>query len=217
MKTPIREIVIVLVAVGAIALACILTKRRTPVREEVGTEGLVTSDTDRISPFAAEYRTAGNLLSCGKISEAESIYRELTKKEPDSELPYIGLGTCQMRRDNDEEARKLYQQALDMNPESVSALTSLGSVYFQLSDYRNAIEKYKAALALDEEYPDAHWGLVSAYAGLGEMTLARIHLDRFKQLAPGSHYISHLESLVEDSTPRTSTPAGADKDTGLDR
>ncbi len=214
MKTPVREIVIVLAVIGTIALACFLTKRRTLVRKEVGTEGLVISGTERISPFSEEYRTALNLLSRGEVSEAEAIYNELAKKEPGVADPYIGLGACYLHRQDFAGAQQSYEKALEIDPKSVNAFIGLGSMYIGLSNYTNAVEKYKAALALDEECPDAHWGLVSAYVRLDDMTQARKHLDRFKQLAPDSRYIGHLESLVNDSTPQTSTPAGATGDTG---
>ena len=210
MRKRIGWVAILCVALVTTALVCVLSNRwrsRTEiVRREIDGDGAVIVEGDRASPFATQYRTAADLVACGRLSEAESLYNELAKKEPDSPDPYVGLASCRMKRHDLMGAVQLYQQALEMEPKSVNALVGLGSSYYRLSDYATAVEKYETALALDEASPEAHWGLVLAYAHLGKKAQARTHLDRFKQLVPDSRYIDRLEELVDGPISQPAIP-----------
>jgi tetratricopeptide (TPR) repeat protein len=197
----IRLIEILCLGAVTTAIVCFVTYRWHPEewggRREVDDKGTVFIEAKGASVFAAEYRTAANLLAADKISEAEAIYNELVKKEPASPTPYGGLAACRMARDDHLGALQLYQKVLEMDPREAYALVGMGSCYALLSDYAAAIEKYEAAIALDGKMPDAHWGLVVAYAYLGKKAQARDHLDRFKQLAPDSRHIETLEAVVD--------------------
>ena len=92
---------------------------------------------------------------------------------------------------------------------SVLGLVGLGSTYASQSDYTNAAINYERALGLDETSAEAHWGLAMAYAYLGESGRARGHLDRFKQLNPGSPRVAELERLVGSVTSQPTAPPNA--------
>jgi len=133
---------------------------------------------------------------------------DLTNKEPSSPSGYLGLAACCVQRKDLTTARKLYATALEIAPRSANALVGLGTTYSLESDYTNAAAKYESALAVDEGSPEAHWGLAIAYAELGRWTEARSHLNRFKELAPGSRHIDALEKFVgqPDASPNAAPP-----------
>ena len=137
MKVHICWVVILAVVVIVAVLMCFV-RGRWQSREEIDAEGMVIIKGDRVSRFAAQYRTAADLLARGRLSEAESLYKELAEKEPNSPYARVGLAGCCMKREDFMGARKLYQEALELEPKSVGALVGLGSSYCGVSDYANA-------------------------------------------------------------------------------
>ncbi|MFI5398841.1 MAG: tetratricopeptide repeat protein [Candidatus Binatia bacterium] len=57
--------------------------------------------------------------------------------------------------------------------------------YYDGGNLVNAERELKIALQLSEHYPDTHLYLAKVYAGRGAVALARTHLQRFLELAPG--------------------------------
>jgi tetratricopeptide (TPR) repeat protein len=163
---------------------------------ELTKEGDVTVMGDGYSSFAEEYRTAAEFVASGKSSEAEKIYRELLKREPNSPNPLVGLASSLMSRGDYVEARRLCEQALAIAPNSVNAHVALGTAYADMSEFAKAIEQYNAALAIDDQSPEAHWGLALAYADVREKNLSRHHLSRFKQLRSNSRHLTRLEEII---------------------
>lgn len=169
---------------------------------EVDAKGNVIVIGDSETQFQNRYIEAAGLIAKGRVSEAESIYMELTKKEPASPDGHVGLGACRLQLNDATGARKNYETALRLEPRSVNALLGLGSSYSLESDYKNAIVNYELALAVNESSPEAHWGLVVCYAETGKKKDALNHLNRFKELAPNSRHTDALERLVESAAVR---------------
>jgi len=166
---------------------------------ELDAKGDVIVTGDGTSPFSSRYREAADLIRRGRVSEAQSIYMDLTNKEPGSPNGYVGLGVCCLDRKDVTGAQKLYEAALGLAPRSVNALLGLGTTYSLESDYANAAKNYELALAVDEGSPEAHWGLAIAYTKMGRQTDAINHLNRFKALAPDSRHIAALQEIVDSA------------------
>ena len=199
------------VALAAIALVW-STRDGKRLRKEIDPKGTVIIEGDGMSSFSEQYRATADLVAKGRLSEAESQYRELTNKEPNSPNAYVGLASCRVGRNDLPGARELYKTALRIDPKSINAFIGLGSTYSAESDYTNAAANYEAAVALNERSPEAHWGLAIAYAHLGKQAQARTNLDRFKKLAPDSRHIPALEEIVgrsygqPDASPNAAPP-----------
>jgi tetratricopeptide (TPR) repeat protein len=198
-----------ILCVGAVAFAAgWLAGKGQRVKTAREGDGLVLVEGGSL-PFPAEYRAAAAFVLEGKIPEAERLYHELTQRDPSSPEPYVGLGNCRAKTGDVTGARALFEEALQKDPKSVLGLVGLGSTYVLQSDYTNAAINYERALALDKASAEAHWGLTIAYAYLRESGRARGHLDRFKQLNPGSPRVAELERLVASVTSQPIAPPNA--------
>lgn len=61
------------------------------------------------------------LREMGKFDEAEQIFRGATELIPDSDVPYVGLGTVEFQQRNFANAHSAYNRALEIKPESIYA------------------------------------------------------------------------------------------------
>jgi Flp pilus assembly protein TadD len=190
----------ILACVVVLTLALLwISGHRAPRERELDAKGSVIVTGDGTSRFVSQYSEAADLIGRGRVSEAEGIYMNLTKKEPSSPNGYVGLGSCCLQRNDVTGARTHYETALRLAPRSVNALVGLGTSYSLESDYANATKNYELALAVDEGSPEAHWGLAITYAKTGRRTDALNHLKRYKEFAPDSRHIAALEEIVESA------------------
>jgi tetratricopeptide (TPR) repeat protein len=158
-----------------------------------------------VSPNGADYQEAARFLKFGNVSQAETVYRKLVKKEPDSPHPYLGLARCRTELEDPKNALRYYEKAFEIAPKSPYALIGMGSCYITMSDYPKAIEKYTAALDLDAKIPQAHWGLTVACAHMGRKIQARRHLARFKKLSPDPRHVRELEAVIKEADDQPAT------------
>lgn len=163
----------------------------------------------RPSQFSDQYAAAVRIVAEGKFPEAERLYRKLAKEDDASPDAFVGLGSCCMERGDVAGALDFYKKAREKGPNSLGVLIGLGSVYLVQSDYSNAIVEYEAALRVKEASAEAHYGLAAARGKLGESSVARSHLDRFRELAPGSSRIRDLEQFLGSATAQPSAPPNA--------
>ncbi|MBC8205374.1 MAG: glycosyltransferase [FCB group bacterium] len=84
------------------------------------------------------------LLKQGKLEEAESCYHKAHEYKPDSEKPYLGLGSACLLRKDYQTAERYLKTALKMNPASEKAHLGLGILYLEQDNAG------RAALEFDE-------------------------------------------------------------------
>jgi len=199
--------VIVGVAMVAYGLGCSKGKGQRPTNISMVDDASLYES--RPSRFSDRYAAAIRLVAEGKFPEAERLYRKLAKEDDASPDAFVGLGSCCMERGDVAGAQEFYKRAREKGPNSLGVLIGLGSVYLVQSDYSNAIVEFEAALKVKESSAEAHYGLAFAQAKVAETGLARGHLDRFRELAPGSSRIRDLEQLLGQDTPQPSAPPNA--------
>ena len=117
------------------------------------------------------------LSQSGNLREAEILFQEVLKQQPDSpDLNYY-LGEVILHAQKPREAILYLQKAATSNPQFLPAQRSLGLAYLQTGQTDKAIPHLKEALSIDED-GSLHYQLGRAYQAQGEKDLAQ---EMFKQ------------------------------------
>jgi cytochrome c-type biogenesis protein CcmH/NrfG len=64
---------------------------------------------------------AGRALSVGMIDQAERLYRQAAKADPQDAMAVVGLARVALEHGDEAEALRLAQLALEIDPENVAA------------------------------------------------------------------------------------------------
>ena len=94
-----------------------------------------------------------------KLDDAESLYRQILKSDPDNfdSLHMVGVLCCQ--RGKPYEGITLMQNAVLINPDSPAAYNNLGKALSDTGRHEEAITCYKKAIALDPKFALAYSNL----------------------------------------------------------
>jgi tetratricopeptide (TPR) repeat protein len=84
-----------------------------------------------------------------------------------------GLGTCYLRRQENEGALDRFQQAVDRNPHAAVAWVGLGSAMLGLGRASDAIGRLQHAVQLEPGMSEAHYVLGRAYQAAGDSARAQ--------------------------------------------
>lgn len=90
----------------------------------------------------------------------------------------IRLGDLELARNRPELARSHYRQALEAHPSSAAAHLGLGRLDTLENELAAAIGHFQKALELQPQADRTHYLLGQAYRRLGDLDLARSHLER---------------------------------------
>ena len=131
--------------------------------------------------FAVQHHIAG------RLSEAESIYRQLLSVAPNhaDSLHYLGLAAHQMGRN--EAAADLVRKALVLQPEKAEVHNNLGNILRELGHWAESAACCREAVRLKPDYPLAHNNLGLAVHGLGKFEEAVAAFGRAIALQPDYH------------------------------
>lgn len=99
----------------------------------------------------------------GKFSEAEEIYREILKRDPQNSIAYHHLGIMALQGGQNDLAGIFLKAASDLDPENVRFLIDLGTAYFSNQKLLEATRIYKKALELEPENFEALFNLGTVY------------------------------------------------------
>jgi tetratricopeptide (TPR) repeat protein len=89
----------------------------------------------------------------GKYKEACDIFRGVMQLRPDSEVPYIAIGSTLSTEGQFEAAINYYQLALEKCPTSAYAYAQWGEALFMQKELSAAQEKLAYAIELDPDGP----------------------------------------------------------------
>lgn len=85
--------------------------------------------------------------SAGDTASAVRAYRAATKKWPESQLAWLGLGNALYAGGKLQSARSAYHHALELDPGDLIAMNNLSQVHAELGCRDDALEIIKAALS----------------------------------------------------------------------
>ena len=86
-----------------------------------------------------------------RLEQAEKVYRQLLKNQPEQPEVLYGLGLLEQQRGQSHAAEKMFQAVLRIDPMSFKAWFSLGNLCQERSQWSEAIEAYYQALSIRPE------------------------------------------------------------------
>ncbi|CAH2575340.1 UDP-N-acetylglucosamine--peptide N-acetylglucosaminyltransferase 110 kDa subunit [Planktothrix rubescens] len=142
-------------------------------------------------------KDAGDAFGQQNYTQAESIYRQIIKNNPNHAEAYLWLGSALYYQGKLEEAIASYRQAIQLDPKSAYAYNGLGIALKDQGKLEEAITNYQKAIQLDPKYVDAYIHLGIALSDQGKLEEAitnyRIALSLpDKKATPAStHTLAH--------------------------
>lgn len=101
------------------------------------------------APAADPYRDGLSALERGALGEAERLFTESLKADPNASGPLLGLADVALRRNRLADAEKHLRQALDANPNRADVHTAWARLLYVKRDYPGAVASLERAIALD--------------------------------------------------------------------
>jgi len=103
----------------------------------------------------------------GRLDDAESIYRQILRADPQQSIAMHLLGVLAHQAGNNDVAVDLITKALAIKPDYAEAHCNLGAAFQQLGELEEAVTSYRRALAIMPNLADAHYNLGNALNDLG--------------------------------------------------
>jgi protein O-GlcNAc transferase len=140
------------------------------------------------STQAARIREAVSLHTRGRLAEAETLYREVLRRQPDNFDATHLLGVIEMQQGRSGPAIELLSRAVSLNPSQPQALANLGSALLRANRSDEALRHYERALEVDPRFTGALNNYGNALQTLGRYEEAAAALGRLVELVPEFDY-----------------------------
>jgi len=101
---------------------------------------------------ASALTEGGRLLTAGKYTEAEAIFREAGQQDAQCAVARAGRGAALLFNGDAEAADEAFTEALALDPNCVSALLGRGAAQYYQRRIQDAMASYRQALAYDTPY-----------------------------------------------------------------
>ncbi|MGK7894695.1 MAG: tetratricopeptide repeat protein [Xenococcus sp. (in: cyanobacteria)] len=147
----------------AFATACLLTITSAPVLSQ------------NIEQLFQQGYDAG---ISGRFEEAESIFRQVIRIDPNNSTAYHNLGLALIQQSQLYLAIANYQKAIQLNPNLAEAYNGLGNAFIQLWHLNLASANYQKAIQLNPNLAEAYNGLGNALMQQWKLALQEAQLDR---------------------------------------
>jgi tetratricopeptide (TPR) repeat protein len=99
--------------------------------------------------------TAQALHLQGRLTEAETLYREVLRRRPDTIQALEGLGILVYQFGRADEAASLFAQGVEISPQEAGVHANLGEVLRVIKRFDQAADHIGRALVLDPALPEA--------------------------------------------------------------
>ncbi|MFT6861517.1 MAG: tetratricopeptide (TPR) repeat protein/thiol-disulfide isomerase/thioredoxin [Akkermansiaceae bacterium] len=123
--------------------------------------------------------------------EAEQLYREALRLEPDFGQALTGLGALLLMQKRVEEAEDLFEKALLIDPNHATALINLAMIDQSRGQKERALARLQKVVTKNPDYAEAHLNLGSLLASMKQLDKAVSHLSKAIKLNP-KRAIAHL-------------------------
>ncbi len=101
----------------------------------------------------AEFSHGQELMSLGRLEEAESAFERSQALEPEFALPWLGMSAARLRQKKLDEALAAAQRAQQLAPKAWPAVAAAARVYAHQNKLDFAIQEYRRALAMAPNKP----------------------------------------------------------------
>ena len=85
----------------------------------------------------------------GKLEEAETLYRNILKENPNLDNVHNNLGLILLSFGKYEEAELSLKKAININPNSANTLNNLGIIFKLLGEHQKAKDCHEKAIEID--------------------------------------------------------------------
>jgi protein O-GlcNAc transferase len=154
-------------------------RRGKPAKPRQSTKAPVPS-----AQSASAFVQALGLHRAGRLTEAEEIYRQILKAEPDHFDSLHLLGVVHHQRGDHAKAVRQIDTALRINPDVAHAHCNRGAALERLQSYDAAVASYDRALAIEPDLIEAFHSRGNALYALGRCEAAVASYDRAIALRP---------------------------------
>lgn len=107
--------------------------------------------------------------SAGRLAEAERIYQEILRADPNEPRALQLLGAIAHQMGKNDIAVDLFTKALAIKPDYVDACYNLGIALRELGELDKAADSYRKALSIKPDLAEAHSSLGVTLQDLGQM------------------------------------------------
>ncbi len=133
--------------------------------------------------YGARLHLAQCLLANARIPEAEEELLRCHRLQPQRAEPLIGLAGCALERKDWDRADSYLVQALVREPDSVLALSQQADLCLVRGDYARAVPVLNRLARLNPRDAAVHLKLSQVLRHQGDAEGARIHAQRYRELA----------------------------------
>ncbi len=133
-----------------------------------------------------KFQQALSLHQAGQLLEAQTIYSEVLKIQPQHANSLHFLGVIAYQTKNPQLAVDLITQAIAINPKSAAFYSNLGVALMDLKSLDQALDSYEKAIAINSTNPDFHYNRGNILAELKKLDLAIISYERAIELNPNN-------------------------------
>ena len=120
----------------------------------------------------------------GKLEEAEHLYKEILKTNPNNLTAMNNLGILLRSLGRFDEAEASYKKVIELKPDYVEAHNNLGVLLRSLGRFDEAELSYKKAIELKPDYVEAHNNLGNVLKELGRFDEAEASYKKAIELKP---------------------------------
>lgn len=136
------------------------------------------------------------LFRAGRLSEAESLARELTRQDPADAFAWKAWGAILTQRRCHQESLPVLRQAIRLSPGESDAHNSLGVALMETGHLEEAVSAYREALQLRPDYAEAHANLANALQQLGRLQEALESVECALRIQPGNAAAHYTRGLI---------------------
>ena len=120
----------------------------------------------------------------GKFEEAEQLYKEILKTNPNNLTAMNNLGVLLRSLGKFDEAEASYKKAIELKPDYIDAHNNLGNVLKELGKFDEAEASYKKAIEIKPDYIEANNNLGVLQLSLGKLNEAEASYKKAIELKP---------------------------------
>ena len=160
-------------------------------------------------PHAAwrDFERAQKDLSHQDVQSAVKLLEDAVGRAPQFSAAWNNLGTIAYQSQNYARAEECFRQAFKEDPQSYEALVNLGGVLVTLHKLDEALDRNVQAVALRDNDALGQSQLGTTYFLLGNLSLAKKHLERAREIDPA--HFSHPQLLLAEIDVREGDPRAA--------
>jgi tetratricopeptide (TPR) repeat protein len=150
----------------------------------------------------ALFENALDAIRAQRYTEAESLLKELTTRQPGLSGPWVNLGSVYEALGDNDSAEGAYKRAIDANPSNCAAYVDLGVLARRSGDFLTAEANYLACIQRVPDFREAYLNLGILYElYLGRLDDALKSYQQYQALTPDpdlrvAGWVSDLERRI---------------------